>query len=151
MQSNFSSSCFVLKMRTMLLNCIDTSVAADQHAKVKSSKSWKKNYSFSMGSLHDIYQAELNFWLEHSTLWKNIPLQSQVKLYLLTFMDITTYCCYILCIMPLRIQTIEEFSGFNTTDIYNSLLQKIKLIIVGRQEFIYCIHCKYIRCKNYTF
>ena len=83
-----------------------------------------------MGSLHDIYQAELNFWLEHSTLWKNIPLQSQVKLYLLTFMDITTYCCYILCIMPLRIQTIEEFSG------YNSLLQKMKLIIVERQEFI---------------
>jgi hypothetical protein len=66
-----------------------------------------------MGSLHDIYQAELNFWLEHSTLWKNIPLQSQVKLYLLTFMDITTYCCYILCILPLRIQAIVEFSDFN--------------------------------------
>ena len=31
---------------TLLLNCIDTSVAADQHAKVKSSKSWKKTIHF---------------------------------------------------------------------------------------------------------
>ena len=45
----------------------------------------------------------------YMTQWKNIPLQyyvvtSECVLYLLTFMDIATYCCYNLSALPPKVK-----------------------------------------------